>query len=302
METKILLNPYSNRWNSKRRWSEEAEPALRAAGVDFDLSVSEHTDHLVELAAEAVQKGFSTLIVAGGDGSIGEVVNGAARRWDEKSPFPVTIGILPLGTANDLGDNIGIPHDFAAVANIIAKRKTRQIDLGKCNQRYFLNNSAAGLEPYVTTKQEKIKWISGVPRYLVAAIQGIMDRPAWHVKMEWDGGSYDGPLSLISVGNGQRTGGVFFMTPHADPFDGKLTFVRAYRPTRLSMFRVLPKAMKPGVGNMVEEEDIYEIHCTRLRFTLDKPSPAHTDGEFFETWITDFDYRIFPSAVPILVP
>lgn len=301
MKTKVLLNPYSNRWNAKKRWS-EAEPALRAAGLDFDVSVSEHTDQLVELAAEAVQKGFSTLLVAGGDGTIGEVVNGAARDWDEKSPFPVTMGIVPLGTANDLSDNIGIPRDFPAVAQMIVQGKTRRIDLGKCNERYFLNNSAAGLEPYVTTKQEKIKWISGVPRYLVAAIQGIMDQPTWNVKMEWDGGTYNGPLSLISVGNGQRTGGVFFMTPHADPFDGKLTFVRAYRPTRLSMFQVLPKAMKPGEGNMVEEEDIFEIHCTRLKFTLDKPSPAHTDGELFETWISDFDYRIFPSTVPMLVP
>jgi len=301
MKIKVLLNPYSNRWNAQKRWG-EAEAALRAAGVAFDLSISEHTDHLVELAARAVQSGFSTLIVAGGDGSIGEVVNGAARGWDEKSPFPVVMGAIPLGTANDLCDNIGIPRDFSAVAQMIAKGKTRQIDLGKCNERYFLNNSAAGLEPYVTTKQEKITWIAGIPRYLVAAVQGIMDKPSWNVKMEWDGGSYEGPLSLISVGNGFRTGGVFFMTPHADPFDGKLTFVRAYRDTRLGMFQVLPKAMKPGEGNMVEMDGIDEIHCTRLKFTLDKPSPAHTDGELFDKWITDFDYKLFPAAVPILVP
>ena len=301
MKTKILLNPYSNRWNAKDRWP-EAEAVLRGLNVDFDLSVSEHADHLVDLAAEAVQSGFSTLVVAGGDGSVGEVVNGAARGWDEKSPFPVTIGILPLGTANDLADTIGLPHDLGLVARLLPQLGSRPIDLGKCNDQYFINNSAAGLEPYVTTKQEKIKWISGIPRYLVAAVQGILDKPTWNVKMEWDGGSYDGPLSLISVGNGRRTGGVFFMTPHADPFDGKLTFVRAYRATRWSMFQVLPKAMKPGEGNMVEEEDIHEIHCTWLKFTLDKPSPAHTDGELFQTWITDFDYRIFPAAVPILMP
>ena len=301
MKTKILLNPYSNRWNAKKRWN-EAEPALRAAGLDFDLSLSEHTDHLVELAAEAVQQGFSTLIAAGGDGSLGEVVNGAARGWDQKSPFPVTMGILPLGTANDLADNIGLPRDFSVLAQMIAQGKTRPIDLGKCNERYFLNNSAAGLEPYVTTKQEKIKWISGVPRYLLAAVQGIMDKPSWKVKMEWDGGSYEGPLSLVSVGNGQRTGGVFFMTPHADPFDGKLTFMYTYRATRLGMFQVLPKAMKPAEGNMVELDDIYEIHSSYLKFKLDKPSPAHTDGELFDRWITDFDYKIFPAAVPMLVP
>ena len=301
MKIKILLNPYSNRWNSKKRWT-EAESALRAADVDFDLSISEHTDHLVDLAADAVREGFFTLIVAGGDGSIGEVVNGAARGWDEKSRFPVTMGILPLGTANDLGDNIGISRDFTALAKMIKNGNTRQIDLGKCNERYFLNNSAAGLEPYVTIKQETIKWISGIPRYLVAAVQAIMERPSWNVKMQWDDGFYEGPLSLVSIGNGKRTGGVFFMTPHADPFDGKLTFVHGYRSTRLKMFQALPAAMKPGKGNIVEMDGIHEIHCTQLKFKLDKPSPAHTDGELFDQWITDFEYKIFPSAVPMLIP
>lgn len=300
MKIKILHNPYSNRWNSQKRWP-QAESALRAAGVDFDLSVSGYPDHLVDLAADAVKQGFTTLIVAGGDGSIGEVVNGAALGWDEKKPFPVTMGILPLGTANDLGDNIGIPRDFSAVAQMIAKGKTRQIDLGKCNERYFLNNSAAGLEPYVSVKQEKIKWITGIPRYLVAAVLAIMERPNWNVKMEWDGGAYEGPLTLVSVGNGQRTGGVFFMTPHADPFDGKLTFVHGYRNTRLRMFQALPAAMKPGKGNMVEMDGIHEIHCTHLKFQLDRPSPAHTDGELFDSRFTDFEYKIIPSAVPMLV-
>jgi diacylglycerol kinase (ATP) len=301
MKIKVLLNPYSNRWNSQKRWP-EAEAALRAAGVDFDLSVSQRADHLVTLAAEAVQQGFTTLIVAGGDGSIGEVVNGAARGWDEKSRFPVTLGILPLGTANDLADNIGIPRDFAILAQMILAGKLCQLDLGKCNERFFVNNSAAGLEPYVTLKQEKITWISGIPRYLVAAIQGIMDQPNWNAKVEWDSGSYDGPLSLVSVGNGRRTGGVFFMTPHADPFDGKLTFMHGYRKTRLGMLQVLPNAMKPGAGNMVEMEGIQEIHCKWLKFHLDKPAPAHTDGELFSQWLTDFDYKIFPAAVPMLVP
>jgi len=301
MKIKILHNPYSNRWNSQKRWH-EAESALRAADVDFDLSVSQRADHLVELAAKAVEQGFTTLIVAGGDGSIGEVINGAAQSWNATKPFPITLGILPLGTANDLGDNIGIPRDLSEVAQMIAKGKTRQIDLAKCNERYFLNNSAAGLEPYVSTKQEKIKWISGVPRYLVAAVLGIWDQPNWNVKMEWDDGVYEGPLSLISVGNGQRTGGIFFMTPHANAFDGKLTFVYGYRSTRLKLFQALPAAMKPGKGNMVEMDGIHEINCTWLKFKLDKPSPAHTDGELFDTWISNFEYKLFPATVPILVP
>ena len=301
MKTKVLLNPYSNRWNSQKRWP-EAESALHAAGVDFDLTVSERPDQLVDLAAEAVQQGFTTLIIAGGDGSIGEIINGATRGWDETSPFKITLGVIPLGTANDLCVNVGIPLDLSAAVQVIAKGKTRGMDLGKCNERYFLNNSAAGLEPYVTTKQEKISWLTGIPRYLVAAIQGIMDGPSWNAKLEWDDGSYQGPLSLVSVGNGARTGGVFFMAPHADPFDGKLTFVHGYRITRMGLFQVLPSAMKPGKGNMVEMDGINEFHCTRLSIHLDKPSPAHTDGEIFDSWVTDLEYKIFPAAVQMLLP
>lgn len=301
MKTKVLLNPYSNRWNSQKRWP-EAEAALRAAGVDFELSISERADHLVDLAAEAVQQGFTTLIIAGGDGSIGEVVNGAARGWDEKSSFQITLGVMPLGTANDLCDNVGIPVDLSAAAQLIASGKTRGMDLGKCNEHYFLNNSAAGLEPYVTTKQEKISWLSGIPRYLVAAVQAIMDGPTWNAKLDWDGGSYEGPLSLVSVGNGRRTGGVFYMTPHADPFDGKLTFIHGYRGTRASMFQALPSAMKPDKGNLVEQDGIHELHCTRLSIHLDKPSPAHTDGEIFDSWVTDLEYKIFPAAVQMFIP
>jgi diacylglycerol kinase (ATP) len=301
MKIKVLLNPYSNRWNSQKRWP-EAESALNAAGVDFDLSISQRPDHLVDLAADAVEQGFTTIVAAGGDGTIGEVINGIAKHWDGKSDFPARFGILPLGSANDLVDNVGIPRGLNEAARVIAAGKTRQIDLGKCNERYFLNNSAAGLEPYVTTKQEKITWIKGVPRYLVAAIQGIMDRPEWKAKIEWDGGSYDGPVSLISIGNGPRTGGIFFMSPHADPFDGRLTFAYGYRGTRLGLFQALPRAMKPGAGSFVEMEGMYEVHCTRLSIHLDKPSPAHTDGELFDDWLTDLEYRIFPQAVPLLLP
>ena len=100
MKVKVLLNPYSNRWNAQKRWP-QAEAALKSAGVDFDLSVSEHPDHLVDLAADSVKQGFSTIVVAGGDGSIGEVINGIARDWNVKEKFPVRIGIIPLGSAND---------------------------------------------------------------------------------------------------------------------------------------------------------------------------------------------------------
>ncbi|MBI5842327.1 MAG: diacylglycerol kinase family lipid kinase [Chloroflexi bacterium] len=298
----VILNPYSNRWTAKARWP-EAEAALKTAGVNFELVVSERKGAVVALAEEAARAGFSPVIAAGGDGTIGETVNGMIGAMAGSLENPIgPFGIMPLGSANDLVDTLGIPKDLTAAAKIIAAGRTDFIDVGKCNERYFVNNSAAGLEPYVTTKQEKIHWIKGVPRYLVAAIQGILDKPEWKAKVEWDGGSFEGPLSLISIGNGPRTGGIFFMSPHADPRDGKLTFAYGYRSTRLGLFQALPRAMKPGEGSFVEMDGMYEIHATRLSIQLNRPSPVHTDGELFPEWLQSLKYEIFPKRLQIILP
>lgn len=91
--------------------------------MNFDLSVSERADQLVDLAADAVKQGFTTIIVAGGDGSIGEVVNGMTRGWDGKSKLPVRLGIIPLGSANDFVFGLGLPLGLSEAVNVIAAGK-----------------------------------------------------------------------------------------------------------------------------------------------------------------------------------
>ena len=300
MTAKIILNPYSNRWNARARWP-QAELALRAAGVDFELAVSKGLGDITRFAEQAARDGFSPIVAAGGDGTIGEVVNGLVRAVAQPDGPLATLGIIPLGTANDFAEHaLGLPMDLTAAAQVIAAGRTRLIDLGQVNGRYFINNTALGLEPYITLIQDRIGWLKGVPRYLLAAIRGILDRPSWNAGIEWDGGSYTGPISLIYIGNGGRSGGVFFMAPHADPTDGKLTIVHGYRATRLGMFQLLPRAMKPGAGNYVESPGVIEFHCDWLRVRLDRPSPAHADGDVFTTSTQQLNYRIYRARVPVL--
>jgi diacylglycerol kinase (ATP) len=300
MTAKVILNPYSNRWNSQKRWA-EADAALKTAGVDFEVAISKSKGQIVELTAQAVRENCSPIIVAGGDGSIGDAANGLMRAAMVGNKPLVPVGIMPTGSANDVAFALGLPTNLNEAANVIAAGKTRAMDLGKLNDRYFVNNSAAGLEPYVTIKHEKIQWIKGMARYLVAALQGIMDKPEWHGNVKWDGGEYSGLFSFISIGNGRRTGG-FFMTPHADPFDGKLALAYGYRGTRLGLFQALPRAFNEDKGNYVEMEGMYEVQATRISIHLDKPSPAHTDGEMLPEWIRDFEYEIFPQRLNVLVP
>ena len=304
MTAKVILNPYSNRWNSQKRWP-EAEAALNAAGVKFELVVSQHKGQIIELAAQAAREKFSPIIVAGGDGSVGDVANGLMQFMLSGDEAPANeaigpLGIMPTGSANDVAFALGLPMNFNEAARVIANGKTRAMDIGKLNDEYFVNNSGAGLEPYVTIKHEKIRWIKGIARYLVAAVQGVMDKPEWRGKIKWDDGEYAGKFSLISIGNGRRTGG-FFMTPHANPFDGKLTLAFGYRATRLGLFQALPRAFNEDKGSYVEMDGMREVNTTKISLHLESPSPAHTDGELLPEWIQDFEYEILPKKLNVLV-
>lgn len=298
MTAKVILNPYSHRWNSQRRWK-EVEAALKAAGVDFELVVSERKKHIIELAAQAAREKFSPIIIVGGDGSICESVNGLMQASQSANEPIGPLGIMPTGSANDLVFSLGLPVDMGEAARVIAAGQTRLIDIGKFNDGYFVNNAGLGLESYVSTKHEKIRWLKGASRYLVAAVQGVMDKPEWEGMIRWDDGEYAGKISLISVGNGRRTGG-FFMTPHANLFDGKLTFTYGYRATRLELFQALPRALNEDKGSYVEMEGMYERNSTKISVHLETPSPAHADGELLEGWLQDFEYEIAPKKLQVL--
>ena len=300
MVAKVILNPYSARWKALERWHEVA-PMLRDAGVDFEVVQSKSKGQGLELAEQAVRDGFSPIIAAGGDGTIGDVVNGMIKAVGENGPLP-PFGILPLGTANDLVDNLRLPTDIRGACAVIAAGNTREVDLCSVNGRYFANNAALGLEPLVTVLQERITWLRGVPRYLYAALQAIARGTSWEAELVWDEGRYHGKISLVSVGNGARTGGLFYMTPNADPFDGKLTFTFGHVKSRLKMLTMLPLTMKPGDGNFVGKDDVFELSTTRLSVKLNQSSPAHADGELFDKALYQAEYRVYLGRLSILMP
>ncbi len=306
MTAKVILNPYSGRWMAKAR-RPEAESALKAAGVDYDLVETQGPEHGVELAAQAVRDGYCPVISAGGDGSISEVVNGMMQALGETQK-DVPLGVIPLGSANDLVDNLGLPKDLDAAARVIAAGKTRLLDICTVKAidtgriRYFDNNAAIGLEPFITLIQQKIIRLHGSLRYLVATLRGVMANPQWNMHLEWEGGDYSGPVTLVTVGNSPRTGGLFYVTPHADPYDGRLTFVYGFMPTRLQILRLLPRTMKPGPGSYVEHPNIHEVHSSWLRVHSEQATPMHADGEIQSEAIHDLEYRVLPARLPVLLP
>jgi diacylglycerol kinase (ATP) len=298
MPATVILNPYSNRWEAGRR-APELEACLRAANIDFTLHKTERPGHGIELAKEATHAGNLPLIAVGGDGAVSEVVNGLMQATPPERYPAGPIGFIPLGTANDLTDVIGIPRDMEAAVQIIAAGETRQIDVGRVNGHFFDNNSAIGLEPMVTIENIRLTWLSGVVRYLISAVLTILKRPVWEAELVWDDGKYSGSISLVSVGNTRRTGGVFYMTPNASMEDGFLDFVFTPRLSRLRLFQLLPKTQQ---GTHIHAPEVQEHRTKRLHIRMETPTPIQADGELIATAATDISYEIVPRALYIYSP
>ncbi|HQF70220.1 MAG TPA: diacylglycerol kinase family protein, partial [Promineifilum sp.] len=218
MRVKVILNPYANRWRAGAQAGATAE-AFRAAGVDCDLVTTNAPRHGDALAEAAARGGYDAVVAAGGDGTINEVINGLLRAAGDGPTKP--FGIVPLGTANDFNLMAGLPSVPAESVAVIARGQTRLIDAGQVNERFFINNSAAAMEPMVTLENIKMKRLSGEVRYIVALLRALAKLKPWQMSLAWDGGGYEGPAYLLSVCNSARTGG-FMMAPGALLDDGLL--------------------------------------------------------------------------------
>lgn len=293
---KIIVNPYANRWRAKAAIPEIAR-ACREIGLEHELVVTEGPGHGIALAREAALAGFSPIISAGGDGSINEVLNGLMQAAGDSVAGP--LGIIPLGSADDFADMLGLEKEVGAACRVIQAGHTRTVDVGFVNGRYFDNNSAVGLEPMVTITQAAMKWPKGMARYVLAALKAILRHKPWHMRLAWDSGGYEGPVTLVSVGNTRRTGGMFWMTPRAELDDGFLDFVFGGGIGRLKLLRLLPMTFN---GSHVEQPEVIYARTTRLTITCDPPTPIQADGEVFELAATHIEYTILPRRLRVIVP
>jgi diacylglycerol kinase (ATP) len=293
---KIIVNPYAGRWKA-RAAIPDIERACRRIGLAYELEVTKEPWHGIELAREAALAGFSPIVSAGGDGSISEVLNGLMQAAGDGVAGP--LGIVPLGSADDFADMLGLEKEVEAACRVILAGYTRVVDVGRVNDRFFDNNSAIGLEPMVTITQAAMEWIKGTPRYVLAALKTILSHDPWHMRLVWDDGQYEGPSALVSVGNTRRTGGAFWMTPLAEMDDGYLDFVFTGKLGRLKLLRLLPTTFD---GSHIERPEIDFGRTSCLTIECDPPTPIQADGEVFELSATRIEYTILPGRLEVIVP
>lgn len=292
---KIILNPYGGRLPTAAKVT-LVEQGLQQAGLDYHLEVTERRGHGIELARQAACDGWRIVVAAGGDGMVSEVANGLLQAAGDGEAG--ILGIIPIGTANDLADRLGIPFDVTLACQRLAAKATRLIDVGLVNGHYFVNNSAVGLEPLVTVAHDRIRWVKGNVRYILAALQVLSRAKPWLMRVSWGNSTFEGPINLVSVGNSNRTGGSFYMTPQAQLDDGLLDFLYATGLSKWQMLRLLPQTF---TGRHIEHPQVVYRQMTALSITAFPPTPIQADGEIIAAEALEIHYQLIPHKLRVIV-
>lgn len=292
----LLVNPTAGRGRAGRRLTRILE-ILGTAGIEPDVIESGDVGDVEAQARDLVRGGHRRLIVAGGDGSVHEAVNGIMAGGGDGA-----LGVIPTGTGNDFAKAASITLDWEEATRRLARRidddtKPRSIDLGRMNDRYFANGAGIGLDAKVTKIARSYHLPIGDLVYLLAIFRTMLDDIATpEIRIDSDGLEWDGPLTLANISNGPWIGGMFHIAPMAGNDDGRLELLIAGPVSRLRIMKLLPLLIG---GEHMQEPEIHHAAISHARLVASGPVPSHLDGEV-QPMQSEFEIEILPGALRLL--
>jgi diacylglycerol kinase (ATP) len=279
------------------RHSRQGQERLSAAihcleTLGFNL-IEESTDHPTHLGdvIRNYQHEIDLVIVGGGDGTLNAAANALV---DTQLP----LGILPLGTANDLARTLGIPNSLPEACQIIAAGQLQRIDLGLVNGKYFFNVASMGLSVKITqrlTKEVKRRW--GIFAYAATALQVIWESRPFSAEIRINDQSIHVKTVQIAVGNGRYYGGGMAVFHDATIDDERLDL---YSLEVKHWWEIIPLLPSMRQGRHIHWPNVRAIQGQEIEVYTRKPRPINTDGEI--TTYTPAVFRVIPRAISVLVP
>ncbi|HWP94600.1 MAG TPA: diacylglycerol kinase family protein [Gammaproteobacteria bacterium] len=289
----LIINPHAGR-GTGTRLGEAMAGHLRAAGLRCEARFTRAPQEATELAEAAARAAAPAVIVAGGDGSVFEAVNGLVRAGHHTT----ALGVIPIGTGNDFVKMLGIPRDWKAACDRIVASERRLVDIGRCNGRYFANGVGIGFDAQVALEANRLPFLHGTAVYAAALIKTLLLRYSTPtVRIEHDGGVREGKITLVAAANGRCYGGAFRIAPEARIDDGLLELAIADRLSRFGILRLVPHVL---AGTHAGKPGVTMLRTRRLRVTSRTPLVVHADGEIIEQEATHVEVEILPRALAVL--
>jgi YegS/Rv2252/BmrU family lipid kinase len=280
--------------NGKSRSGKEAIPkviqGLRTLGIDPEHKECSSRQELPALINNEGPN-VDLIVIGGGDGTLNAAASALA---DLRKP----LGIVPLGTANDLARTLGIPTDLDAALQVIAGQKARAIDVGVVNDTMFFNVASLGMSADLAQSLTgELKASFGKVGYALAAIRVLLRARPFRAEIS-SGKHRIRSLTLqIAVGNGRHYGGGNVIEESASIVDETLDL---YSLEFLNAWRVLLRFRLFRNGEHGALEEVLKLRGSRFTVTTRRPRPINADGEIVT--YTPALFRVLPKAINILVP
>jgi diacylglycerol kinase (ATP) len=238
--------------------------------LTLSLRLTEFSGHATKLASEAAKDGVETLVVMGGDGTVREAVNGLANSNS-------AMGIVAVGTGNDLARSLGLPiHQPAQALRIAGTGVRMKIDLGLMGDRYFASVLGVGFPAAVAVEANKIRKIRGPAVFLIAMYKALFRMKAVPMKVILDDRRIEGRLTSVVIQNTQYTGGGLLIAPEASLEDGRLDVIAVDDIGRMRLMLNLPKLY---VGRHVTHRNFTLTQSERVQINSEEKLPAMCDGD-----------------------
>lgn len=290
----LISNPKTGRYGSQRRPIPELAARLESLGLKVDLQLTRRPGDAAEIASRVAHNGSSDVIVAGGDGTINEAIQGLAGT-------NARLGIIPRGTANVLARELGLPIDDELALQIAAQGKTREVYLGVAidettnERRHFVLMAGIGLDASVVRRvQPSLKKRIGKGAFWIS---GLSHLATWNPKpftLEIDDQKYTG--TFAAIGKSARYGGDLAITPGArlDRREFEVCIIQTM--SRLRYLHLLSYAMRDGMPR--DTPEVRFVKATTVKAYGD--SQVQVDGELIGHLPMRFE--IAPHSLNIIVP
>lgn len=300
---KIILNPVAGRY-AGRAARPVIEEFLQSQAVDYEITETEGIGHAIQIAEQAARSGIPVVAAVGGDGTANEVINGLMQA--KVAGFAESkLAVLPVGSGNDFSYAVNIPPDLPDSLPLLINQRSTRIDIGKVTGgfypqgRYFGNGVGIGFDAVVGFQAAKIKWLRGFSAYILATLQTVfLYYKAPSVHLEYSGFAVDKKLLMISIMNGKRLGGGFYVTPDADQSDGLLDLCIAPGVTRTRIFGLIPHYLK---GTQASQPEISTAQTVKISIQAASGTlPAHADGETICFEGDRLEIEVIPNALEVI--
>jgi len=286
----FIVNPAAG-GGRKMEAINEIETFFQDRNLDFEMVLTKAPRHATELTKKAANDGYKIVVAVGGDGTVNEVVNGLVGTNS-------TLGIIPIGSGNDFSRAIGLARNIKKDLKILLAKKTREIDLGFVNNRYFVDGLGIGFDAEASMKVRKfLKYLNGFLAYLASVLRTLVTYQFPQVKITLDNSQViKMGILLMAVMNGPRYGAGFYVAPSAKIDDGLFTICLIEKCGRFYALRQIPKVLK---GTHVKLPIVKIITSKQVKIESESILPAHVDGEILPPQ-QKFEAKIVPKCLKVI--